>query len=137
MVGISWQLLTQNIDFLLGTGVLPDTAWGVPGFGGLEALARAMFRSTVWASKRARACCLAVQSPRSLADSAHGRAAWHGQERASLWRSEAIEARAYFNGTGQSSIFSARAWACGSARAGACVLWIFTYLPCIWHGRAS
>ncbi|KDP31688.1 hypothetical protein JCGZ_15013 [Jatropha curcas] len=58
MVGISWQLLTQIQDFLLGTGVLPDTAWGVPGFGGLEALARAVFRSMVWQA------------------SAHGRAIW-------------------------------------------------------------
>ncbi|KDP31509.1 hypothetical protein JCGZ_15354 [Jatropha curcas] len=58
MVGISWQLLTQNIDFLLDTGMLNGTAWGVPGLGGLEALARAVFRSMVWQA------------------SAHGRAVW-------------------------------------------------------------
>ncbi|KDP34690.1 hypothetical protein JCGZ_10895 [Jatropha curcas] len=81
MAGISWQLLTLFQSFLLGTGVLPGTVWGVPGSEGLKL--------------SARAC--------TLARCAHGRAPWHGLERASLWKSEAIEARA-----------------CDSAWAGAC-----------------
>ncbi|KDP36598.1 hypothetical protein JCGZ_08365 [Jatropha curcas] len=59
MAGISWQLLTQIQDLLLGTGVLPGTVWGVLGSGNLEISARAVLFSTVWGDSRARECLLA------------------------------------------------------------------------------
>ncbi|KDP36044.1 hypothetical protein JCGZ_10010 [Jatropha curcas] len=58
MVGISWQFLTQNQDFLLGTGMLPGTVWSVPGSGSLEASARAVLFSTARTGFSAWACAL-------------------------------------------------------------------------------
>ncbi|KDP46805.1 hypothetical protein JCGZ_10795 [Jatropha curcas] len=59
MVGISWQLWTQIHDFLIGTGVLPGTVWGVAGSGSLGLLARAVLFRTLWGGSRAWACALA------------------------------------------------------------------------------
>ncbi|KDP33237.1 hypothetical protein JCGZ_13509 [Jatropha curcas] len=174
MVGISWQLLTQNQDFLIGTGMLPGTVWGVPGSGSLGLSTRACFSGMVWGGSRARACALAragactplevwklcstgvlqLHGPSFYLQCGHGRASWHGLGRASLWKSEAFEARAcilcsillvdmylweYKHGLGRTSLWKSEAFearACALAWAGACAFDSCFVLPCNWHSRA-
>ncbi|KDP31686.1 hypothetical protein JCGZ_15011 [Jatropha curcas] len=113
MVGISWQLLTQIQDFLLGTGVLPGP--GVPGSGSLKDSARVVLSNTVWRGSRARACAMARPGACASLEvwnvcstgvlQLHGPSLYLqcGHGRARLWKSRAVVARA-----------------CGSAWAGAC-----------------
>ncbi|KDP33194.1 hypothetical protein JCGZ_12716 [Jatropha curcas] len=127
--------------FLLGTGVLPGTVLGVRGSGGLEASARAVFRSMVWQAsapgpaRPGTHACLAMQSPGSLADSAHGRAVWHVLRRASLWKSRTSAARAGFSYTGDIQCAHGHVPWHGLGRA---VLWFFRLVsPCARHGRVT
>ncbi|KDP46055.1 hypothetical protein JCGZ_15397 [Jatropha curcas] len=76
----------------------------------------------VWQASAHGRTYLAVQSPGSLADSAHGRAVWHGLRRASLWKSRTSAARACFSCTGDIQCTHGHVPWHGLGRA---VLWFF------------
>ncbi|KDP39481.1 hypothetical protein JCGZ_04145 [Jatropha curcas] len=111
MVGISWQFFTQIQDFLLGTGVLPGTVWGVPGSGRLEAL-------EVWDSQHGRA--LAARA--KFLSPVHARAC-------ALARPGACISLEVSGSCGMGMRLSMGWGMCASAS--------LLVLPCIWHGRAD